>query len=180
MLTCVYIKKRKTGIKKAILGKTFTKFKKKKKPQTSVLCLRSTSVLPVWPPTSGKGHPLVVTAKLDAIKGLRAKKKSRFILCLHKQTQLLNQHWLKHPGAYRTVVCQFTLFCFEPFEHNKETGASSGGRKERREGGGWTRAGRAQYVDPSLSPVSEMNTCCRWAFKRKTLKFQVVCNATKE
>lgn len=71
MLTCVYIKKRKTGIKKAILGKTFTKFKK---TQTSVLCLTSTSVLPVWPTTSGKGHPLVVTAKLDAIKGLRAKK----------------------------------------------------------------------------------------------------------
>lgn len=70
MLTCVYIKKRKTGIKKAILGKTFTKFKKN---QTSVL-LTSISVLPVWPPTSGKGHPLVVTAKLDAIRGLRAKK----------------------------------------------------------------------------------------------------------
>lgn len=56
----------------------FTRFKGKKKRENTSFCWTSASVLPVWPPTSGKGHPLVVTAKLDAIKGLRAKKKIAF------------------------------------------------------------------------------------------------------
>lgn len=70
---CLYQKAKDRDQKSNFRKKTFTKLKKKQ-TQTSVLCLRSTSVLPVWPPTSGKGHPLVVTAKLDAIKGLRAEK----------------------------------------------------------------------------------------------------------
>lgn len=42
--------------------------------------------------------------------------------------------------------------------------------------------GAAKCVDASLSPVRELNTCCPGGFKKKkkTLIFQVVCDATKE